>query len=195
MLQDLIGSEDFFVQCQGVSQLSDVLLSGDEKQLNKFPYDSFANKLIAILKQQIIDDIQGETKSKFWSSTDLFLSFSVRHKMHFQHDWQLAWPHKLPSLNGHCGRHLNYFQLTNDGHYHVGRSNQSHCATVGGSSSRSAKEGSGRLYVQYLRLFRLKSSRKHDESAVERGQMLRDNLRVPTERITRSLTCMHDVKW
>ena len=64
MLLELVGSEDIMIQYEGVMQLKDALYSADERQLNKLPFDSFAKKLIALLKQPAIMDISNEIKSK-----------------------------------------------------------------------------------------------------------------------------------
>ena len=65
MLLEQINSEDIMFVYEGVGNLRSALNGGDEKQLNKFPYEAFLKKLVQLLKQPAIMDISNEIKRKY----------------------------------------------------------------------------------------------------------------------------------
>jgi hypothetical protein len=69
-LLEQINSEEVMFVFEGLGSLISALNSGDEKQLNKFPYEPFLKRLVQILKGPILDDIGQINKRK--SSSEIY---------------------------------------------------------------------------------------------------------------------------
>lgn len=59
-----ISNEDIMFQYEGVSSLRNALAMAQESQLLRFPYESFCEKLIALVKQPALMEISNEIKRK-----------------------------------------------------------------------------------------------------------------------------------
>jgi hypothetical protein len=80
-LLEQINSEEVMFVFEGLGSLISALNSGDEKQLNKFPYEPFLKRLVQILKGPILDDIGQINKRK--SSSEIYYCLSELHYVNF----------------------------------------------------------------------------------------------------------------
>lgn len=62
LIVDQIDSEDIMHQLQGVSSLRNLLAMASDSSLQKFPQETFCQKLVALVRQPALMEISNEIK-------------------------------------------------------------------------------------------------------------------------------------